>query len=387
MPRNLSTAAKSYAGPMLWLAEVTTPSGATHYFAEDAVTVAGNPYLPYLRLTTGPRFTRSLQADFGTLELLNTDLVVGSILQSEEFEGALCELKQLLLGLGDTVFILRGRLTEQEETDRGVSFRLVSDFDPAQLELHARFYAQLCTWRFRKPPCGYLPDQATLTQHLDERAADIFSDSTIGDSTLAMTVDEHQDRVVVLTAGTGRGQKRRIRSNTLTTFSLYHKWNTTPDATTKFDVWEFQNGAPKLLTTAAAQGEFLQTADIATARTLGNSALAMAPDEHRGDLVRITAGTGAAQQRKIKTNDATTLTIEDDEPDFNPAPDSTSTWAVFYARCPKDFAPSCEDRARTEAFNGFPTLVPIVRRIFEFPFGGLPDLGRLDPRGRGPLSP
>ncbi len=377
MPRNLSTAAKNYSGPMLWLADITARSGANHFFAEDAVSFAGNSYLPYLRLLEGPRFTRTLEADFGSLELINTDLVVGSLLHAEAFEGALCELRQLLVGLGEAVLILRGRLTEQEETDQGARFRLVSELDPAQLELPARSYAPLCTWRFRKPPCGYLPASSGFTEYLNERVADIFSEAAIGDSSLNLTPDQHKDRAVVITAGTGRGQKRRIRTHTATTFFLYHKWTTAPDSTSRFDVWEFTNGAPKVLFTTANKGEFLRVADIGGPRTIGATTLAMVPDEHRGDLVRITSGPAADQQRKIKTHDATTLTIEDDEPDFNPLPTSASTWGIFFARCPKDFAPSCEDRARTQAFNGFPTLVPLVHRIFRPRFGGPVDLADL----------
>ena len=93
MPRNLSTAAKAYTGPVTWLAEVTTGGGAKHYFAEDKVVFGGNVYQPYLRIAQGPRFNRSLQADYGEIELLNADLYVSGLLQTESFEGALCELK------------------------------------------------------------------------------------------------------------------------------------------------------------------------------------------------------------------------------------------------------------------------------------------------------
>ncbi|HXE75312.1 MAG TPA: hypothetical protein VNN18_06735 [Candidatus Xenobia bacterium] len=359
MPRNLSAAAKTYTGPIVWLAQITTGAGATYYFAEDNVLFSGNLYQPYLRLTQGPRLSRRLQADSGEIELLNADLAVSALLEAEAFEGALCELKQLLLGIDEAVLILRGRLTEQQETDTGVSFRLVSELDPGQIELHARAYAQLCTWRFAKPPCGYDPAAATLTEHLSEQSADIFSAVTIGLSTLNMTVDTHKGRVAVLTAGTGRGQKRCIRANTATTLVLHHPWATLPDATSKFAVYSFTAGAPKLLFRAAS-AVFTGQASAATARELTDSSLAMTPNEHRGDWLRILAGAGALQQRRIGANTATTLTIDATEPDFNPAPDTTSQFGVFYRTCPKDYAPSCEERARTEAFNGFPTLVPLV---------------------------
>jgi hypothetical protein len=37
----------------------------------------------------GPRFNRSLQADYGELELLNADLFVSALLELDVFEGAL----------------------------------------------------------------------------------------------------------------------------------------------------------------------------------------------------------------------------------------------------------------------------------------------------------
>jgi hypothetical protein len=86
----------------------------------------------------------------------------------------------------------------------------------------------------------------------------------------------------------------------------------------------------------------------------------MVSNEHQGDWLRIVGGAGAGQQRRIGSNTATTIVIDDAEPPFSPTPDTTSTFRVFYRACPKDYAPSCEERARTEAFNGFPTLVPLV---------------------------
>lgn len=384
MPRNLSTTAKAYTGPMLWLLELTTPAGNAYFFAEDAVNFAGQSYLPYLALTSGPRSNRSLQPDDAEVTLLNADLAVGALLAADPFEGALCELSQLLLGLEQKVLILRGRLTEQEETDLGVKFRLVSELDPAQIDLPARLYSQLCTWRFRQPPCGYLPDQQTLALMLAEQAADVFSATTIGNTALGMTVNEHRDRLVVLTAGTGRGQKRVIDSNSATTLTLRGQWATTPDATSRFKVYSVSAGAPKVLFQAGT-GVLEQPADIFSARTIGASALLMTTDEHADALVVIAAGAGAGQQREIGSNSAATLTLDDAEPDFNPLPDATSVFRVAFRSCPKDFAPSCEDRGRTQSFNGFPTLVPLSRRNFggRFGPGGLPGGGGFGEAGRG----
>jgi hypothetical protein len=58
---------------------------------------------------------------------------------------------------------------------------------------------------------------------------------------------------------------------------------------------------------------------------LGSNLLAMTPNEYRSATVRITRGTGAAQERSVVTNDATTLTV--DYP-WNITPDSTSFFTV-----------------------------------------------------------
>lgn len=356
MPRNLSAAAKFYSGPVTWRVDITTRKGAKHYFAEDARDFGGNAYSPYLRLTQGPRFSRTLVTDYGEIELLNADLTIGALLQTDPegsgFEGALCELRQLLIGLDDAPLILRGRLTEQEETDSGVRFRLVSELDPAQLQVHDRNYASLCTWRFRRGLCGSLDSGFAFTEHLAERTATSAAVLSITDSSLALTVNEHKERYVLLTAGAGRGQLRRIRSNTATALTIWTPWTTTPDTSSKFRVFSFTGGASKPLWTSASAKLESSYTDIGS-RTLTDSTLALVPDEHKGDLLWV-QGLG---NRKIKANTATTITIEDSEPDLLGG--GPTAFAVRFRRCPKDFV-SCELRARTETHNGFPTLVPLV---------------------------
>jgi len=154
MPRGLSAEAKAYAGPLIWLAEITTPT-QTHYFGDDEVKFAGQTYKPYLRVSSGVRLSRGLQVNSAEIELIATDLYVANLLQSEQFEGAKCVLKALLLGLEESFEVIRGRLTDQELRDDAVSFRLVSEPDYSTIDAQARNYAQLCTWRFKSAQCGY----------------------------------------------------------------------------------------------------------------------------------------------------------------------------------------------------------------------------------------
>jgi len=356
--REASAAAQLYTGPISWMVDITTRGGGVYRFADDAVTFGGNGYQPYLRLSQGPRFTRSLAADFGEIELLNADLIVSAALRDQQFEGALCELRQFLRGLDEAVLTLRGRLTEQEESDSGARFRLVSELDPAQIAVHGREYAQLCTLRFAQSICGYDAANLSWASNLSATAADIFSLVTIGNSGLSQTVNVHADRTVVITVGTGKGQKRRIRSNSATTLTIWWPWTTIPDATSKFAVYTFTKGAPRLLFTPTSV-VLEQQASSADSRSVTSTALGMASGEHIGHTLRIVSGTGAGQSRKIGANSGQTITIEENESAFSPAPDSSSVFRVLLRSCPKDFL-SCEDRARTERFDAFPTLVPLV---------------------------
>ena len=66
-------------------------------------------------------------------------------------------------------------------------------------------------------------------------------------------------------------------------------------------------------------------ATVFTGTTIGNSTLGMAADEFAGKSVRITRGTGAAQERAVTANDATTLTVA---PAWTVIPDTTSYFVV-----------------------------------------------------------
>jgi hypothetical protein len=359
MPRGLTDAQKNYIGPVCWLAIVTDPAGADHYYAEEQILFAGNAYLPYLRIDSPPVLTRSASADSAEVAFLNADLTVGNLAAAQNWEGSLCRLFQLLIGLGSAVEIFRGLLNEGQQDDQALKFRLVSEGDFAQIDAQQRSYDPNCTLRFGKPQCGYDGAASTITEQLAERTADVHTFFTIGDSTLAMTLDEHKGRTVVITAGTGKGGKRRIFTNSATTITVENQFAVQPDGTSKFKVFEFSSGAPKFLfTSASSLAE--ATADIFSARTIGKTTLAMPVDAHKGDTIAIVGGTGAGQARKLKGNSATTFTIADAEADFAPAPDGTSIFRCLFRSCPKDFGQSCEIRARTHRYNGFPTLTPAV---------------------------
>ncbi len=358
--------------------EFTAPAGVTGEFyiwgsgthSIDNVSVKHLPHKPYLRINSPFRRTRSIQVDSGEIALDNTDLYIQTLLDSETFDGALCTVYRYLFGIQTKVFIMRGRLSEQVKGLDAVSWRLVSNFNPAETDTLALEFSSLCSWRFAKPPCGYTNASIALTETLAETEANIFSATYIGNSGLSMTVNEHADSFVLITTGTGAGQARRIRSNTGLSVYPYTPFSTVPDATSKFRIVTALYGLPKQMLTAATAVD-IATADVHTARTIGYSGLAMVVNEHAitgedalSAIVRIVAGTGSGQERDVKSNTATTITIADDEDDFSPVPDATSQFRILYARCPKDIGAACEQRGRTHGFNGAPTLTPGLHQIY-----------------------
>lgn len=378
MPRGLSSTIKAYAGPVHWIADLTALDGAVYRFwtGDASRTIAGQTYLPYLRITTGFRKTRSLQVDSGEIALINVDQYIAGVLRSKTLAGGQATVQQYLFGMDQVVHILTGRLADQEELLEEVRYRVTSEFEPAELDTLALEYSALCRWRFAKPPCGYLRASITVTENLSEQTADIHTASTIGKASLSMTVDAHIDRTVLITAGTGKGQHRRIVSNTATTLTIDNPWKTTPDGTSKFRVVTAPDGVPKQLFTSSSALD-IATASVHTARTIGLSTLSMGTNEHASTgppgvaaVVRIVAGTGSGQERKIGSNTATTITIATSEADFSPVPDGTSQFRVLYQQCPKDIGEACEQRGRTHRFNGAPTVSPDLSRAYGTTSGG-----------------
>lgn len=93
--------------------------------------------------------------------------------------------------------------------------------------------------------CGYGPTRGTFgfpsstplgNFVIGETLANIYTSTTIGNSSLAMTAGANVNHVVVIVAGTGVGQARRISANTATTLTVANPFTTTPDGTSQFVV-------------------------------------------------------------------------------------------------------------------------------------------------------
>lgn len=153
MSRGLSAAAKNYTGPMFWAAKITLRDASEKFYAQAALVFLGQAYEPYLGAVDGVSTARGLEPESSELELLNADLTIGKLLETKAFEGATCELKQLLLGIEEAAVFSVGTLTEEEQSAEAARFRLVSRLDLAPLRLPFRDYMQICSLRYKFGSC------------------------------------------------------------------------------------------------------------------------------------------------------------------------------------------------------------------------------------------
>lgn len=156
MSRGLSQAARDYTGPFYWAASFTLTDQSQKYYAESALTFKGITYQGYLMRGSAIEQNRSLRSDVGELRLLNVDLVVDAVINQGNFDGALAEVKMLLLGIDEEVPLLTGLVSEIRQTEEAVELRVVSRLDPAQFPVPFRQWSDVCTFRFKDPQCGYV---------------------------------------------------------------------------------------------------------------------------------------------------------------------------------------------------------------------------------------
>ncbi|MGH9862841.1 MAG: putative Ig domain-containing protein [Candidatus Acidiferrales bacterium] len=97
---------------------------------------------------------------------------------------------------------------------------------------------------------AYVSDAVSLSPVLSATPADIFSATTIGNSTLSLTTDAHIDQLAVIVGGTGTGQRRRITANTATTVTVDPAWDPVPDATSVFAISNDTNAGRDVFVTA-----------------------------------------------------------------------------------------------------------------------------------------
>jgi hypothetical protein len=143
-----------------------------------------------------------------------------------------------------------------------------------------------------KGPPDYNYDHANFYWRLELQPAepvDIYSATTIGNSTLNMLSSEYNGATARITKGTGAGQERTVATNSATTVTITSKWSVEPDATSFFLIadssWQFGASSNASPVSFAAMG----TSDLVFTLTTPTSAQA-------GDLVQIGSEVLVVQQ-------------------------------------------------------------------------------------------
>lgn len=135
--------------------------------------------------------------------------------------------------------------------------------------------------------------------------------TTLTNSGATWGTNQLADAVCKITGGTGSGQTKIIKSNTLTVLTFYGNWHTTPDNTSTYAIYF---GAPSETGIATA----------GSTTTLTQSSASWVANMWAGFVVEITAGTAAGQITTITSNNGTVLTF----PTIT-APDNTSKFVIY----------------------------------------------------------
>lgn len=153
MSRGLSAAAKNYTGPFVWALVLTLRDASVKNYAGEALTFLGVTYEAYLK-SASATISRGLASDSGEVELLNTDLALAVLLKTKALEGAQGELKKLLLGIEEEYVVVKGLATEEAQTEKSVTLRIVSRLDAGGIAVPGRKFMGICQWRYKAPECG-----------------------------------------------------------------------------------------------------------------------------------------------------------------------------------------------------------------------------------------
>ena len=151
---------------------------------------------------------------------------------------------------------------------------------------------------------------------IDSGTATAGAATTLTDSGKAWKTNEHVGRRVRLTGGTGSGAQKHISSNTATVLTiggLSGDWETTPDSTSTYIIYE----GPPAETAKATSG---------STTTFVVSGAAWSTNQWAGYTLQITAGTQSGNSRTIASNTSTTLTTAA----FAGAIDSTSVGSIYF---------------------------------------------------------
>lgn len=226
----------------------TLSGGQTLYYAISAVDQNGaESALSFTVMASIPAGTNTNQATLGSLSFSS------AARSFHVYRGA---NPAQLLRIASNVVIA------SQFTDSGLSPILQGP--PDYNYNHANFY-----WRLELEPA---------------ESADIFSATTVGNSTLNMLPNEYAGATVRIANGTGVGQERTIASNTATTVTTTTNWGILPDASSTFVVadssWQFgasSNASPVSFSVPNREGVTIQVSGRAANVVDEESAFELSP--------------------------------------------------------------------------------------------------------------
>jgi len=147
-------------------------------------------------------------------------------------------------------------------------------------------------------PAPIATTRVSVALNLADQPADIFSATTIGNSTLTMTPDEHKDRLAVIVAGSGQGQVRKIVLNDATTLTVDPAWTITPDSSSVFRVISQSDGESNLpfLSNDARTVAFQSAATNLVANDTNSSQDIFVHDRITGQTSRVSVRSDGGEQ-------------------------------------------------------------------------------------------
>lgn len=149
-------------------------------------------------------------------------------------------------------------------------------------------------------------------QWIDSGTATAGGAKTITDSGKSWGTDTLIGCLIMITSGTGSGQKKVIDTNTATVITVFENWSTQPDNTSVYRIIR----GPHAFTATCTSGN-TTTATISSA--------AWDTNQWAGYTLEVTAGTGSGQTTTVTSNTGTAITV----PTLTTGLDNTSVIAVY----------------------------------------------------------
>lgn len=176
----------------------------------------------------------------------------------------------------------------------------------------------VCGWGAQTSPAGpsvdilNRPRPAGANRVLYTGTATSGAATTLTNSAATWGTNQLVSAVCKITGGTGSGQTKIVKSNTLTALTFYGNWKTNPDNTSVYAIY-FGSPAETFTCTSGSTTTAVQ------------SSASWVTNMWAGFILEVTAGTGSGQTTTVTSNTGTTLTV----PTLSTGLDNTSQCVIY----------------------------------------------------------